>query len=100
MSTVTRYQNGLEVREIAGRDRATTVSASSGDTSGLFSQFSNGDGTYNGVKMLAHISGLSEAEVAWTAARLKQLMVVEKMPRVEAKRIVANESRTRPWEAP
>jgi TRAP-type C4-dicarboxylate transport system permease large subunit len=60
--------------------------------------FRNPDGTYDGIKMLAAMSGLSEAEVAWTAKRLKHLMHVEKKTKEEAKAVVAQESKSRPWE--
>jgi hypothetical protein len=57
----------------------------------------NPDGTYNGVKFLAAMSGLPEAEIAWTAARVKQLMTVERRPREEALRLVKEEAKAKPW---
>lgn len=48
--------------------------------------------------LLSELSGLSVAEVQWTADRIKQLMVVEKQPKAEALRIVREEARSRPWE--
>lgn len=57
----------------------------------------NPDGTYNGVAILAELSGLSTAEVAWTAARLKQLMTIEGKPREEAVEIVCEEGLAKPW---
>lgn len=67
--------------------------------SGPFDEFSNGDGTYNGVALLSRISGLSMAEVYWTANRLKHLLKVEKRTKDEAKSIVREEAKSRPWEA-
>lgn len=58
-----------------------------------------GRDTFNGIKMLAELSGLSEAEVRWTADRLKQMMHVEGRSKDEAKRIVAEEAAGRPWES-
>lgn len=63
----------------------------------MIERWANGDGTYNGVRMLAELSGLSAAEVAWTAARIKHLVVVEKKPAAEAKAIVAAEAQGKPW---
>ena len=57
-----------------------------------------GTDTYNGIKMLAAISGLSEAEVAWTAKRMQQLIREERLPAAEAKAIVRQEAKARPWE--
>jgi hypothetical protein len=61
--------------------------------------YRNPDGTYNGVKVMAALSGLSEAEVAWTFNRLKHLLHVEKKSADEAKAIVAEECKSKPWEA-
>jgi hypothetical protein len=33
----------------------------------------NSDGTYNGVKAMAQLSGLSEEEIRWTWERAKEL---------------------------
>lgn len=60
----------------------------------MIERWANGDGTYNGVAMLA---GLAPEEVAWTAARIKQLVVVEGRPAAEAKAIVAGEAKNKPW---
>lgn len=57
----------------------------------------NPDGTYNGVAIMAELSGLTQAEVAWTFGRLKQLMTIERRPREEAKAIVQSEARSKPW---
>lgn len=59
----------------------------------------NPDGTYNGIKMLADLSGLSRAEVAWTAKRLQQLMAAGSS-KAEAKAIVKTEAAEKPWERP
>jgi hypothetical protein len=58
----------------------------------------NADGTYNGVKLFARLTGLSEAEIEWTADRLKQLIVAEKKTQEEAKAIVRGEAKLLPWE--
>lgn len=63
----------------------------------MIERWSNGDGTYNGVAILAELSGLAPAEVAWTAARLKQLIGVEGRPATEAKAIVTAEAKETPW---
>ena len=56
------------------------------------------NGTYNGVRLFADVTGLSREEIAWTARRLHHLLNVEKKSKDEAKRIVAAEGKTRPWE--
>ena len=56
----------------------------------------NPDGTYNGIAML---SGLSRAEVAWTADRLRSLMASGKT-KDEAKAIVKAEAAGKPWKSP
>ena len=61
-------------------------------------QFRNPDGTYDGVAMLAAMSGLSVAAVKWTADRYKTLLIEEGRDKAEAKRIVELEAKTRPWE--
>jgi len=55
-----------------------------------------GKDTYNGAKMLADLSGLSEAEVQWTFDRIKQLKK-EGKSKQEAIDIVALESKNKPW---
>lgn len=60
--------------------------------------FRNPDGTYNGVKTMAALSGLSEAEVLWTFNRLQQLIVREKKPAAEARAVVREEAKAKPWE--
>lgn len=60
-------------------------------------QWKNPNGTYNGAQMLADVSGLSIAEIRWTADRFKQLLHVEKRSKAEAKAIVKAESATKPW---
>lgn len=56
----------------------------------------NPDGTWNGVVLMARWSGLSEAEIAWTWKRLKELMDAGKT-KDEAKTIVATEGTVQPW---
>lgn len=61
-------------------------------------QFLNPDGkTYNGIKALAFISGLSEAEIEWTANRLKQLIVFQNKTKEEARQIIKQECKNKPW---
>lgn len=61
-------------------------------------QWLNPDGkTYNGAQMLADLTGLTMAEITWTAARLKQLMTIQGMGKEEAKYIVSEESKLKPW---
>ncbi len=63
-----------------------------------FKKFRNPDGkTFNGVKMFAELTGVSEAEIQWTFDRLKQLQVVEGKSKEDAKRIVTEEARLKPW---
>lgn len=65
----------------------------------MFEQFRNpGSNTFNGVKAMAAWSGLTEAEVAWTAARIKELIAAGKS-RQEAVAIVRAEGKTKPWES-
>ena len=58
----------------------------------------NPDGTYNGIKVLAAISGLSEAEINWAWDRIRYLVRVEGKTSQEAKAIALKESETKPWE--
>lgn len=68
-------------------------------TKPFLEEFRNPDGkTYNGVAMLACLSGLSEAEVAWTAARVRRLMIDDGLSRGEALERVKAEAKSRPWE--
>jgi|GEM_PF-4645065 len=60
-------------------------------------KYKNSDGTYNGVKMLSDLSGLSEGEVSWTFNRLKQLIHDEKKTKQEALKIVKEEAKKKPW---
>lgn len=64
-----------------------------------FERHRNADGTYDGVGVLAELSGLTRAEIAWTAMRLKALFAGG-ASKAEAKRIVAEEAKSRPWERP
>jgi hypothetical protein len=59
--------------------------------------FRNQDGTYNGIALLAAMSGLEQREVQWTADRIRQLMVVEKRPREEAVATVTEECKGKSW---
>lgn len=59
--------------------------------------FKNPDGTYNGVELLSSLSGISQTEIKWTFDRLKALMKDGKS-KEEAKAIVTQEAKTKPWE--
>lgn len=59
--------------------------------------FRNANGTYNGVKALSELTGLSEAEVEWTNRRVKELVIVQKMPRSEAVAQIKREAAEKPW---
>lgn len=61
-----------------------------------FDRFRNGDGTYNGVKLFAELTGLPEAEIAWMGRRAKELYA-EGKTRDEVKRTLTEEGRTKPW---
>lgn len=61
------------------------------------SDFRNPDGTYNGVKMMAALSGLSEAEIKWTFDEMKRLMN-SGMAKEEAKALVKERAKSKPWE--
>ncbi len=62
-----------------------------------FEKHRNTNGTYNGVSLFAELTGLPESEIAWMAARIKELhgkgFSVE-----DAKKIVRAEARRKPWE--
>lgn len=62
-----------------------------------FARWRNPSGTYDGAGMLAEMSGLSKAEIMWTFERLKYLMQAEGKTKEEAKAIVKEETKTRPW---
>lgn len=64
-----------------------------------FGDHRNANGTYNGVAIFAEITGLPEAEILWTFNRLKSLMS-DGASKDEAKRIVTEEARQKPWEKP
>jgi hypothetical protein len=60
-------------------------------------EFKNPNGTYNGVKMMAKISGLSEDEILWTWIRARELHTsgVGKEQIVD---ILKSEAKNKPWE--
>lgn len=64
----------------------------------MFGQFKNPDGTYNGAKALSAASGLPEGEILWTFNRLKHLMTADGKSKDEAKAIVREEAKCKPWE--
>ena len=59
-------------------------------------QFRNPNGSYNGIKALAAWSGLSEAEVKWTAERMKAL-IKSGVPAKQAIATLKEEAKSRPW---
>ena len=61
------------------------------------SKYRNDDGSYNGARELADMSGISEAEVLWTFTRLRHYLVTERLSKDEARRRVAEEAKARPW---
>lgn len=64
----------------------------------MFERYKNTDGkTYNGVAMLAEVTGLPYNEIAWTAARIKELMITEGKSKDEAREIVKVEGKSKPW---
>lgn len=64
----------------------------------MFERYKNTDGkTYNGVAMLAEVTGLPYNEIAWTAERMKQLMINEGKSKDEAREIVKVEAASKPW---
>lgn len=56
----------------------------------------NPDGTYNGVKFFAQVTGLAEEEILWMWNRLRQLRN-EGIARKEAMKIIAEETKGKPW---
>lgn len=61
-------------------------------------QFKNKDGsTYNGAAMLANLTGLSQAEVEWTAKRIQHLTSVERCSKEQAMAVVKAERVNKPW---
>lgn len=58
----------------------------------------NKDGTINGVTLFSELSGLSQSEIRWMFERMKYLLHVEKRSKDEAKAIVKQEAKSRPWE--
>lgn len=65
----------------------------------MFDKYLNADGkTYNGVALLSDLSGLSRAEVTWTFERLRYYLREQGLPKDIAKRLVAQECKSRPWE--
>ena len=61
------------------------------------SEWKNEDDTYNGVNMLAVLSGLPKDEIQWIFNRLKHLMHIEGLSKESAKAQVAQEASDKPW---
>ncbi len=59
----------------------------------------NADGTYNGVAMMADITGLSREEIAWTWDRLSTLLK-SGMAKHEALALVKEQAKSKPWTSP
>ncbi len=59
-------------------------------------QFRNQNGTYDGVAFMASITGLSYAEVEWTARRIKEL-ILSGMSRTDAVALVKVEAKEKKW---
>lgn len=59
--------------------------------------FKNPDGTYNGTKFFATMTGLEEQEITYMFERMKQLKVLNYSTE-EAKKIIREELKTKPWE--
>lgn len=57
----------------------------------------NKDGTFNGVKIFAELTGLHEDEIAWMFKRMQHLLNVDKKTKEEAKIIVTEEAKQKPW---
>lgn len=68
------------------------------NVSSIFERNRRPDGNYNGVGVLADLTGLSRAEIAWTAERVKHLMSAGGLDAGKAKTQVAIEAKDRPWE--
>jgi hypothetical protein len=60
-------------------------------------EFRNPNGTYNGVKAMAALSGLSEDEIAWTWRRAKELKAAG-LGRAQLAAALKAEARLKPWE--
>lgn len=57
----------------------------------------NPDGTWNGARMMARWTGITEAEVIWTWRRLQQLLGTEGKTKNQALAIVKQEAKEKPW---
>ena len=62
-----------------------------------FERWKNPSGTYNGVAMLAELSGLDPRYVAWAAQRLTELMKGQGMPKDKALAVLHVEKAGKPW---
>ena len=61
-----------------------------------FEKWRNPSGTYNGAAMFAELTGIPQAELAWTAKRMGELRDAG-IPRPEWTRIVKEEAVSKPW---
>ena len=57
----------------------------------------NPDGTFNGVSFFSQVTGLDQEEIKWTMERIRQLLHVEGKTKEEAKSIVREEQKLKPW---
>ena len=62
----------------------------------MFESWRNENGTFNGIKMLAELSGRSEQEAAWIADRVKALMA-EGKTKDQIMATLNEEAKTEPW---
>lgn len=62
-----------------------------------FQDYQNEDGTFDGTRAFADFSGIPLEEVRWTAARMRELIVTEGMPKDEAIVRVREERKSSPW---
>lgn len=58
----------------------------------------NPDGTWNGVTLMAELSGLSEAEIAWTWKRLIELKKAGHDKKTQVA-MLREEGQAKPWVA-
>lgn len=64
----------------------------------MIERWRNENGTFNGIKMLADLSGRPEPEVAWIADRVKTLMA-EGKTKDQITPILNEEAKAEPWKA-
>lgn len=60
-------------------------------------EYKNPNGTYNGAKFFSTMTGLEEQEIVYMFERMKQLKALNYSTE-EAKEIIREELKTKPWE--